>query len=65
MAHIDALPHPAWPLLPALAAKLWCDLESAEEAEELSRLYGSTLVPAFTGTAGGCMVTASCCHGVR
>lgn len=31
-------------------AKLWCDLESAEEAEELSRLYGSTLVPAFTAS---------------
>lgn len=34
---------------PAPAAKLWCDVESAEEAEELSRLYGVTVVPAFTG----------------
>lgn len=34
-------------------AKLWCDVESAAEAEELSRLFGSTLVPSFTG-GGGC-----------
>ncbi|GAB4823554.1 hypothetical protein N2152v2_010600 [Parachlorella kessleri] len=30
-------------------AKLWCDVESAEEAAELSRLFGTTLVPSFTG----------------
>lgn len=30
-------------------AKLWCDVTSAEEAEELSRVYGTTLVPSFTG----------------
>lgn len=34
------------------AAKLWCDTESAEEAEELSRsqAFPSKLGPAFTGT---------------
>ncbi|KAL6785248.1 hypothetical protein ACKKBG_A03065 [Auxenochlorella protothecoides x Auxenochlorella symbiontica] len=31
-------------------AKLWCDVTSAEEAEELSRVYGTTLVPSFTAT---------------
>jgi sugar (pentulose or hexulose) kinase len=28
---------------------LWCDVQSAEEAQELSRLYDFTLVPSFTG----------------
>jgi hypothetical protein len=31
-------------------AKLWCDVESADEAAELSSLYGVTLVPSFTAT---------------
>lgn len=31
-------------------AKLWCDVESAEEAQELSRLWDSTVVPSFTAT---------------
>ncbi len=31
-------------------AKLWCDVETAEEAAELSALYGTTIVPSFTGT---------------
>lgn len=31
-------------------AKLWCDLESAEEASELSKAYGWTLVPGFTAS---------------
>ncbi|PRW34012.1 Xylulokinase [Chlorella sorokiniana] len=31
-------------------AKLWCDVESAEEAAELSQLFGFTLVPSFTAT---------------
>ena len=40
---------PLTPCTAAPAAKLWCDVESAEEAAELSRLYGFTLVPSFTG----------------
>lgn len=35
-------------------AKLWCDVESAPEAAELSQLWGVTIVPAITG--------ASCTH---
>lgn len=31
-------------------AKLWCDTESAAEAEELSRLWGLTIVPAITAS---------------
>lgn len=31
-------------------AKLWCDVESADEAAELSQLFGFTLVPSFTAT---------------
>lgn len=31
-------------------AKLWCDLESATEASELSEAYGWTLVPGFTAS---------------
>ena len=31
-------------------AKLWCDLESAKEAEELSERFGFKLVPSFTIT---------------
>ena len=30
-------------------AKLWCDVESASEAQELSAAYGEALVPSFTG----------------
>lgn len=29
-------------------AKLWCDLESAEEAQELSETFKTTIVPSFT-----------------
>jgi xylulokinase len=29
-------------------AKLWCDLESATEAQELSEKFQSTIVPSFT-----------------
>lgn len=29
-------------------AKLWCDVESAKEAQELSQLFKSTIVPSFT-----------------
>ena len=35
--------------VPLTAAKLWCDVESAAEAEELSKLWGTTIVPAVTG----------------
>lgn len=31
-------------------AKLWCDVESAPEAQELSVVYGITLVPGFTAS---------------
>lgn len=31
-------------------AKLWCDVESAEEAEQLSDLWEWTLVPGFTAS---------------
>jgi len=30
------------------AAKLWCDLESVKEAQELSELFKTTIVPSFT-----------------
>mmetsp|Transcript_15708 Transcript_15708/g.41397 ORF Transcript_15708/g.41397 Transcript_15708/m.41397 type:complete len:592 (-) Transcript_15708:105-1880(-) len=30
-------------------AKLWCDVEAADEAAELSRAHGRTIVPSFTG----------------
>eukprot|EP01023_Acetabularia_acetabulum_P016246 TRINITY_DN18025_c0_g1_i10.p1 TRINITY_DN18025_c0_g1~~TRINITY_DN18025_c0_g1_i10.p1 ORF type:complete len:538 (-),score=95.55 TRINITY_DN18025_c0_g1_i10:668-2281(-) len=30
------------------AAKLWCDVEASQEAEELSEQFGFTLVPGFT-----------------
>jgi len=33
-------------------AKLWCDLESVHEAEELSEIFKTTIVPSFTGEAG-------------
>ena len=29
-------------------AKLWCDLESAKEAQELSETFKTTIVPSFT-----------------
>jgi sugar (pentulose or hexulose) kinase len=29
-------------------AKLWCDLESAKEAQELSETFHTTIVPSFT-----------------
>jgi hypothetical protein len=29
-------------------AKLWCDLESAKEAQELSEAFHTTIVPSFT-----------------
>lgn len=33
-------------------SKLWCDLESAQEAKELSETFGTTIVPSFTGECG-------------
>jgi sugar (pentulose or hexulose) kinase len=43
-------PHHGLLARPCPAAKLWCDTESAAEAEELSRLWGEAVVPAFTAT---------------
>lgn len=40
------------PLQVICPAKLWCDLESAPEAQELSHLFDVTLVPSFTGVGG-------------
>lgn len=31
-------------------AKLWCDVESADEARELSEKFGYELVPGFTAS---------------
>lgn len=31
-------------------SKLWCDVESADEAQDLSHRFGFTLVPSFTAT---------------
>jgi hypothetical protein len=44
-------------------AKLWCDVESKGEAEELSGLYGQTIVPSFTG--GGRLVGTEQAPGSR
>jgi len=30
-------------------AKLWCDVEAAAEAAQLSAAHGRTIVPSFTG----------------
>ncbi len=30
-------------------AKLWCDVETVEEAQDLSRMFDTTMVPGFTG----------------
>ena len=58
-AHVDRATCPHLPPAALAAAKLWCDVESSEEAEELSKLFDFTLVPAFTGGVRG---VVGCCQ---
>lgn len=40
----------AWGLQVIRNAKLWCDVESAPEAQDLSKKWNWTLVPGFTAS---------------
>ena len=52
MAKLTPTSHtPMWPDAQVIRnAKLWCDVESAEEAKDLSKQWDWTLVPGFTAS---------------